>query len=802
MEEPLSEADSRTASLARKRARDNEEEAALSRSSVDDDSEEGYSPSLSMQTDGVEEPYLHLANFSNGYNALAQGALYPESNSIHKHDTEDPALGNSGDASNFTSHETYNDLISDNDSTTSPGLGVGRESLQEGSDRKKRKGGLQLPQHASSKEVSRIQDSERRLAATICSPLAQQVVDEACRNGYGLVIQAAFSRKKTSGKRPNVAMRRRMLSLVVENAFDDILSCQACIHTDQGESYIRCALIYAGVSPTLKAREILEGQKFDEYDSHVEIPPANATVKIGTREVKDTSQTIYNARMKRILDLVDRGKLSSSSYAYFNANRQKQHLDLIAKLCSPSAAVELPSNGPEEKTEPMNAEEDGWARHGQASHPIPVDNNTDSDSPDERQAEPTTDPREQAFTVILSQLPDSEQVLQKRYWGITSPSAAPRCNLCGRLGHASDTCSTRICRHCFARDDHFSRGCPSAPPVSPPPSSPPPNTAVPTCTLCPSLAHTAPDCPTIWTTHHITDLRVIADGTAPEPYKVPSLRTFCYNCGRANHWGDDCPFPRPAPPSLSRRNLYSSITAAISTAGQRPGESPFSAAQAAAYLTQPAPPAPADPEELRAAERYAREPASFVPPPPRTRPKGGSGGFAIRGRAAHIPAPRDLSSDDGDVDTFLRRGRGGGSRGRGGGRGRGGVAGGGKPVMSVRINKGGNLAARGGGAVGGSGGGDGGPRRGRQGGRGGGSGGGGAGGGARSRSPVRRREADYRERERDRDRDGRRDGGGGSGGGGGGGGGKNGYGGGGNAGGSRGRGGGGGGGGRRWGGRR
>lgn len=135
-----------------------------------------------------------------------------------------------------------------------------------------------------------------------------------------------------------------------------------------------------------------------------------------------------------------------------------------------------------------------------------------------------------------------------------------------------ESCPSRTCQHCGARDDHFGPACPlfrrcsrcrqrghdsqrCTRPVSSAISATEP------CDICGRLGHIEEECHDLWLTFkpEMKDIKKVH----------PSLmRVNCYNCGGQAHWGDDC----TGLPALLRR---------ASDAGN---PSPWSAAHANKFI--------------------------------------------------------------------------------------------------------------------------------------------------------------------------------------------------------------------------
>ncbi|KXL43167.1 hypothetical protein M433DRAFT_150347 [Acidomyces richmondensis BFW] len=145
--------------------------------------------------------------------------------------------------------------------------------------------------------------------------------------------------------------------------------------------------------------------------------------------------------------------------------------------------------------------------------------------------------------IRLCDIPESEQILQYRYFGLIDGCTYVRCLICGREGHMQDTCPERICAHCGVANVHFSSACPKFrkcrlcrrrghlarecrnPSVQGGGPGDP-------CDVCGEIGHIEEECSDLWRFYQIQDKDIV---------KAKTMITACYNCGRMDHWGDDCP---------------------------------------------------------------------------------------------------------------------------------------------------------------------------------------------------------------------------------------------------------------------
>lgn len=157
----------------------------------------------------------------------------------------------------------------------------------------------------------------------------------------------------------------------------------------------------------------------------------------------------------------------------------------------------------------------------------------------------TTGPR------TLAELTPTQLELQVRYFYITrDPNTIPetdlvRCTVCKLAGHLAPWCPTHICKHCNAKDVHFSKECPK----------------IARCNRCRGL-HSTIDCKHKLKAHHfvlVCDLclekgHVEADcelnwrSSGPlwkKPLPVLSVAKTCHICGGSGHLGNDCRLRQP-----------------------------------------------------------------------------------------------------------------------------------------------------------------------------------------------------------------------------------------------------------------
>jgi hypothetical protein len=146
--------------------------------------------------------------------------------------------------------------------------------------------------------------------------------------------------------------------------------------------------------------------------------------------------------------------------------------------------------------------------------------------------------------VHLSELSKDELKEQALYFNLHNPSDLIRCLSCGDKGHKQSSCPAHQCSHCRSKS-HFSRICPSHQKCTRcrqrghrsaqcSRGSKLAGGIGDECDICGDRGHAEEECSGIWTTFKPTRTNVAL--VAEEEIVVS-----CYNCGRATHWGDDCP---------------------------------------------------------------------------------------------------------------------------------------------------------------------------------------------------------------------------------------------------------------------
>lgn len=146
--------------------------------------------------------------------------------------------------------------------------------------------------------------------------------------------------------------------------------------------------------------------------------------------------------------------------------------------------------------------------------------------------------------IHLSELSKEELREQALYADLQDPADLVRCLSCGDRGHMKSSCPAHQCSHCGSKS-HFSRTCPSHQKCSRCRQRGHRATVCnrgsklaggigDECDVCGERGHAEEECSGIWLTFKPTADNINA---IPEDQMVVS----CYNCGRATHWGDDCP---------------------------------------------------------------------------------------------------------------------------------------------------------------------------------------------------------------------------------------------------------------------
>jgi len=146
--------------------------------------------------------------------------------------------------------------------------------------------------------------------------------------------------------------------------------------------------------------------------------------------------------------------------------------------------------------------------------------------------------------IHLSELSKDELTEQAVYFNLRNPSDLVRCLSCGEQGHKQSSCPAHQCSHCRSKS-HFSRTCSAHQKCTRCRQRGHRSTQCSRgsklaggigdeCDVCGERGHAEEECSGIWMTFKPTRSNV---ALVAEEEMVVS----CYNCGRATHWGDDCP---------------------------------------------------------------------------------------------------------------------------------------------------------------------------------------------------------------------------------------------------------------------
>jgi hypothetical protein len=170
-------------------------------------------------------------------------------------------------------------------------------------------------------------------------------------------------------------------------------------------------------------------------------------------------------------------------------------------------------------------------------------NEESADASDEDDGEANEMTTEVRNNVHLSELSKDELKEQAVYFNLRDPSDLVRCLACGDKGHKQPSCPAHKCSHCS--NSHFSRVCPvhqkctrcrqrghrSAQCSR---GSKLAGGIGDECDICGERGHAEEECSGIWMTFKPTrgNVELVAE---------EEMVVSCYNCGRATHWGDDCP---------------------------------------------------------------------------------------------------------------------------------------------------------------------------------------------------------------------------------------------------------------------
>ena len=176
-----------------------------------------------------------------------------------------------------------------------------------------------------------------------------------------------------------------------------------------------------------------------------------------------------------------------------------------------------------------------------ASKPTEDEESADDDDDDEEEED---DKNEVRNNIHLSELSKDELKEQAVYFNLQNPSDLIRCLSCGDKGHKQSSCPANQCSHCRSKS-HLSRTCPAHQKCTRCRQRGHRSTQCSRgsklaggigdeCDVCGERGHAEEECSGIWTTFKPTrgNVKLVAE---------EEIVVSCYNCGRATHWGDDCP---------------------------------------------------------------------------------------------------------------------------------------------------------------------------------------------------------------------------------------------------------------------
>lgn len=154
----------------------------------------------------------------------------------------------------------------------------------------------------------------------------------------------------------------------------------------------------------------------------------------------------------------------------------------------------------------------------------------------------------------LAELDDADFDEQLRYFYITQnpqdldiQSLSARCLVCAEAGHMAQDCPALTCADCGAYNAHFVPFCPRKTKCSKCRTQGHGSADCPSklkltaseliCDLCQDSGHTEHQCELLW--------RTSGPAKAPDQSDKRWMYIYCYECGHANHFGNDCPTRKP-----------------------------------------------------------------------------------------------------------------------------------------------------------------------------------------------------------------------------------------------------------------
>ncbi|KAL8993744.1 MAG: hypothetical protein Q9169_006110 [Polycauliona sp. 2 TL-2023] len=149
---------------------------------------------------------------------------------------------------------------------------------------------------------------------------------------------------------------------------------------------------------------------------------------------------------------------------------------------------------------------------------------------------------------ILAHLQQKELALQLRYFYVAKVSQdvdlddPVHCLICAEKGHMAAVCEALDCNRCGEQDAHSTQNCPLI--ILPSGAK---RSQATICELCECKGHLPDECELFWRT---------SGGPWHSDLSDMKIRFECYECGRRDHLGNDCPFRRPGKPHGSSSWTY------------------------------------------------------------------------------------------------------------------------------------------------------------------------------------------------------------------------------------------------------